>query len=114
MNFEFDLTITMSLVLSVIVIGFTWFRTRRHDVDDRFKTGSDRMDRHDNRITVLEQAITVMPDKDDMHRLQLEMVKMTGSLGQMQAVMEGNAKIMERLETIVSRHEDHLLEGNKR
>lgn len=72
------------------------------------------MDRHDNRITVLEQAITVMPDKDDMHRLQLEMVKMTGSLGQMQAVMEGNAKIMERLETIVSRHEDHLLEGNKR
>lgn len=114
MSFDINPTITMNLIFSIVVMVFAWFRTRNLNVDDRFKTGSERMDRHDNRITVLEQAITVMPDKDDMHRLQLEMVKMTGSLGQMQAVMEGNAKIMERLETIVSRHEDHLLEGNKR
>lgn len=114
MNFEFDLTITMGLILSVIVMGFTWFRTRNHNVDAQLKAGDKRMDRHSSRITVLEQTITVMPDKDDMHRLQLELARMVGTLGQMQAVMEGNAKIMERLETIVSRHEDHLLEGNKR
>lgn len=114
MNFDINPTITMNLILSLIVMVFAWFRTRNHNVDDRFKTGSDRMDRHSARIATLEQTITVMPDKDDMHNLQLEMVKMTGVMGQMQAVMEGNAKIMERLETIVSRHEDHLLEGNKR
>lgn len=114
MNFEINPTITMNLIFSIAVMLFAWFRTRNHNVDDQLKASSDRMDRHSGRIATLEQTITVMPDKDDMHRLQLEMVKMTGSLGQMQAVMEGNAKIMERLETIVSRHEDHLLEGNKR
>lgn len=114
MNFDINPTITMNLIFSILVMVFAWFRTRNHNVDDRFKAGSDRMDLHSSRIAALEQTITVMPDKDDMHKLQLEMVKMTGSLGQMQAVMEGNAKIMERLETIVSRHEDHLLEGSKR
>jgi len=111
MSFEFDLTITLSLVLAIGTILFTWFRTRQGDVDERFKSGTDRMDRHANRLTVLEQKITVLPDKDDMHSLQIEMAKMTGALGQMQAVMEGNAKIMDRLETIVTRHEDHLLNG---
>ncbi|WP_456387923.1 DUF2730 family protein [Profundibacter sp.] len=114
MNFDINPTITMNLILSVIVIFFAWFRTRNHNVDDEFKTLTDRMDRHSGRIAALEQTITVMPDKDDMHKLQIEMVKMTGNLGQIQAVMEGNAKIMTRLEDIVSRHEDHLLEGNKR
>lgn len=114
MNFDINPTITMNLILSLIVMVFAWFRTRNHNVDDRFKVGSDRMDRHDKRITVLEQTVKTMPDKDDMHVLQIEMTKMVGTLGQMQAVMEGNAKIMERLETIVTRHEEHLLEGNKR
>lgn len=114
MSFDINPSITMNLIFSVIVMVFAWFRTRNHNVDDQFKTGSDRMDRHDKRITLLEQTVTVMPDKEDMHRMELELAKMVGALGQMQAVMEGNAKIMERLETIVSRHEDHLLEGNKR
>ncbi len=113
MSFEFNPTITMNLILSVIVMVFAWFRTRNHNVDDKFKAGSDRMDRHDKRLTVLEQTVTAMPDKDDMHNLQIEMTRMVGRLSEMQAVMEGNAKIMERLETIVSRHEDHLIEGNK-
>ena len=114
MNFTLDPTISMSVVLSVIVITFTWFRTRRHDVDKRFKAGSDRMDKHDKRIASLEQTVTVMPDKDDMHRLQIEITRMVGKLGQMQATMEGNAKIMERLELIVSRHEDHLIDGARK
>jgi hypothetical protein len=54
-----------------------------------------------------------MPGKDDMHSLQLELVKQTGSLNEMRAVMEGNAKIMARLEAIVTRHENHLLDGGK-
>ena len=33
-------------------------------------------------------------------------------MSRMEAVMEGNTKIMSRLEQIVSRHEDHLLKGN--
>lgn len=114
MNFTLDPTISMSVVLSVIVIIFTWFRTRRHDVDKRFKAGGVRMDEFEKRIGRLEQTVTVMPSKDDMHALQLELARMVGQLGQMQATMEGNAKIMERLEVIVSRHEDHLIDGARK
>ena len=71
------------------------------------------MDRHEARILVTEQKISALPDKDDMHKLQIELTRMVGTLGQMQAVMEGNANIMERLENIVSRHEDFLLDGGK-
>ena len=38
---------------------------------------------------------------------------MRGELKEMRAVMEGNTKIMARVENIVARHEDHLLEGRK-
>ena len=72
------------------------------------------MDRHENRIAAIEQTVQTMPGKDDMHSLQLELVKQTGSLNEMRAVMEGNAKIMARLEAIVSRHEDHLIDGAKK
>ncbi len=110
---DFDLTVTASLLLSIAAMAFAWFRTRREDVDDRFKDGSKRMDRHENRIAAMEQTVQSLPDKDDVHAMQIEMVKQTGSLNEMRAVMEGNAKIMARLEAIVSRHEDHLLDGNK-
>ena len=114
MNFTIDPTISMSVVLSVIVITFTWFRTRRHDVDVRFEAAHTLMDKHDKRIASLEQTVGVMPSKDDMHALQLELARMVGKLGQIQATMDGNAKIMERLETIVSRHEDHLIDGARK
>lgn len=103
----------IGFVLSIGAIVFTFFRTRREDVDERFKTGSERMDRHEARISKMEQTVQSLPDKDDVHAMQLEMVKQTGSLNEIRAVMDGNSKIMARLEAIVSRHEDHLLEGAK-
>ncbi len=117
MNFQFDLTITMTVILSVIVMIFTWFRTRREDVDDQFREVADnfkeatrRMDRQEGRIAALEQTVRALPAKDDMHSLQLKMSEINGSMREIRAVMAGNAQIMERIETIVSRHEDHLLE----
>lgn len=113
MTIPFDPTITAGVVLSIILMIYTHFKTRNVGVDDRFKAGDKRITALEKRASVIEQKISSLPEKDDMHRLELEMVKMTGSLSQIQAVMEGNAKIMERLETIVSRHEDHLLDGGK-
>lgn len=66
------------------------------------------------RVASLEQAQRVMPTKDDMHALHLGMSEMRGDLREMRAAMDGNMKVMGRLETIVTRHEDHLLEGSKR
>lgn len=112
MTFDLDLGIKLAtFAISVTAMIYAFFVNRRKDVDRRFADGSDRMDRHEKRISTIEQTVQTMPVKDDMHALQLELVKQTGSLNEMRAVMEGNAKIMARLEAIVSRHEDHLLDG---
>lgn len=103
-----------SFALSVGAIIYAFFANRQKETEARFKEGSKRMDRHEGRISSLEQTIQSMPGKDDMHKLQIELVKQTGSLNEMRAVMEGNSNIMARLEIIVSRHEDHLLDGGKK
>lgn len=69
---------------------------------------------HAERLNLLEQQVKTMPGKDDLHQLQLELTRMSGSMQTISAVMEGNQKIMSRLEMIVTRHEDHMLsEGRK-
>ena len=118
--FAFDLTVTVPVLLSIGSIVFAWFRTRRiavdgrfQEADARFKTGSDRMDRHESRIQSLEQTVKAMPDRQDLHKIELALERVSGTMGRMEAVMEGNQQIMARLELIVSRHEDHLLGANR-
>ncbi|PKP85853.1 MAG: DUF2730 domain-containing protein [Alphaproteobacteria bacterium HGW-Alphaproteobacteria-2] len=100
-------------------------RTRRQAIDGRFDgielevkaavaAGSARIDRHELRLQSIEQTVRGLPGRDDLHGLQLEMARIGGSLQTMQAVMEGNSQIMRRLEAIVTRHEEHLLDGGKR
>lgn len=120
-GFEFDLTVSLSLIVSMIAMIVAVVRTRRQATEERFKLiegrlvdGSKRMDRHDQRIASIEQTVKEMPGKDDMHKLELQMARIGGTMERMEAVMEGNQKIMSRLELIVSRHEDHLLDGAKR
>lgn len=115
MSFDPDLLLKLaSFALSVGAMVYAFFVNRRKDVDERFKEGSKRMDRHEVRIAALETNVHSMPGKDDMHGLQLQLVEIKGALNTMGATMEGNQKIMGRLESIVSRHEDHLLDGSKR
>ncbi len=49
-----------------------------------------------------------------MHDLQISITELKGDLKTMSAVIEGRNRLMERLETIVERHEDHLLDGSKK
>ena len=109
----FDWTISVPVLISIFGIVFTILRTRRSDVDERFKAGSERMDRFQQRIQTLEERTAAAPGKDELHRIELQIATMSGAMGRVEATMEGNAQIMQRLERIVSRHEDHLL-GAKR
>lgn len=102
------------VVLPLLVALYTFVATRRKDLYDKLEEGRTRMDRHAARIDRVEQTLQSMPGKDDMHALQLELIKQTGAMEKMAAVMEGNAKITERLEVIVTRHEQHLLDGGKK
>lgn len=115
-----DLRAWMGLILPIVGVVYTFIATRRKDIESKFegvqtqfKAGSDRMDRHEGRIASLEQTVGGLPSKEDIHKLELHMEKVSGTMSRMEAVMEGNQKIMSRLETIVTRHEDHLLTGAK-
>lgn len=99
----------IALVISICSTVITIFATRNKGLETRFKTGSDRMDRHELRLQKLEQLVQSQPSREDMHKLELGLTRVVGSIERMEAVLDGNQKIMTRLETIVTRHEDHLL-----
>lgn len=115
---EFDPTFTWSNLLTsgsyAIAVGaviYTWFATRRSDVDARFKAGSNRMNDLEKRIQAAEQTLSTMPEKEDIHSLQLLLSEMGGELKAMRATMRGIAESQTRLEHISSRHEDYLREN---
>jgi hypothetical protein len=110
---EFDPTVTLSLLASVATVVFAWWRTRRHAVDERFKSGAKRMDQHDLDIAALQQSLAALPGKDDMHRLQLMLSEMAGDMKATRATMRAMNESLTRQERITGRHEKHLLENSK-
>ena len=70
-----------------------------------------RLDDHDMRINGMEQSQRALPTSDDLHTLEIAMERLKGEIKTMSAVMSGQSDIMQRLEAIVSRHENHLLKG---
>jgi tetrahydromethanopterin S-methyltransferase subunit G len=84
-------------------------RTNGKRLDEQGK----RLDGIDSRVQAVEQMQRAGPTKDDLHRLELALGEIKGEMRAIGASMDGNNKVMERLETIVSRHEDHLLEGKR-
>jgi hypothetical protein len=112
---EIDPTLTMgnaltagSYAVALCVAVYTWFVTRRSDVDQRFKAGSKRMADLELRVQAAEQELATVPDKDSFHRLELMLAEMGGDLKAMRANTRAIADSQDRLENIVGRHEDHL------
>lgn len=101
----------LSFVLSVGAVIYTFFATRRKDVERRFHEGSKRMDRHDLRLQALEQDVTALPGKDDLHRVEMSLGEIAGDMKAISATMAAMSQSIQRTEKIVGRHEDHLREG---
>ena len=102
-------------LFTIGVLVFTFFATRRKDVDtrldqanERFTEGSRRMDRIDSRVTGLERTIEALPGKDDVHALTLTLAEVRGDLKAQNATLDAMAESLKRTENIVTRHEDHL------
>lgn len=110
-----------SLVIAITAFAISIIAARRkglektfEGISGQFKQGSDRMDRHDLRIQSLEHKVAAMPAREDLHQLQLHLVEMSGDMKEMRAALEANGRLMGRIEAVVTRHEDHLLDGAKR
>lgn len=118
MNLFFDPTVTISVLMSFGTVFFAWFRTRKQDVEDRFRTvddrlklGSDRMDRFDVRIARIEQSYDSLPSKDDLHAIQLSLSEMSGDVKAMRANWGGMKDTVKAFTDTVRRHEQYLLEN---
>ncbi|MEL7167543.1 MAG: DUF2730 family protein, partial [Pseudomonadota bacterium] len=99
MTFDFDWTLSVPFIFSLIAMIYTYFRTRRQDVEERFKTGSRRMDEIDMRVARIEQRVDMMPEREDLHAMQVTLTEMAGSLQTMSERLRSQNEIMRRLET---------------
>lgn len=111
---EFDWTISVPVVISLATLIFAWLRTRRADVDERFTAGIKRMAALELRIQHAEQLLELSPGKEDIHRVELLVSEMAGDLKAMAASQRSGNDLMRRLEKVVTRHEEHLLDGAKK
>lgn len=94
------------VLLSVVALATAALATRRKDTDARFA-------QIEARVADLERAVAGTPTSDDLHQLHILVTQISGQMGEITAVIGGQKDIMKRLETIVTRHEDHLLEGKR-
>lgn len=111
MTFNFDLTVTIGVIVTIALAVIGWFRMRHAAIDKSIKDCGARLDRHDVRIMAAEQTLKGMPGKDEMHALGLAISDLKGSIQTMGASVEGQRQILMRVENTVSRQEDHLMRG---
>jgi hypothetical protein len=104
----------LALILSFGTNLWNIFSSSSRKNGTRIEEMAKRLDQTDNRLNSLEHTLRGMPGKDDIHGVEVALSEMRGDLRVMQASMIGNTEIMKRLELIVTRHEDHLLDGAKR
>lgn len=97
-----DLTVTAGVIVTLVVTVIGW-------VQLRWRALSDRLESHSTRIVGLEAAIRNLPGRDELHRMEISVTQMTGEMKAVSALMSGQRDLMARMEAVVARHEDHLL-----
>lgn len=112
------------LALTLLTLGGVVYRwvtagQRRNDaqLEDHAKqleTYAGQLSEMGSQIGRIEQQITSMPGRESLHSVELKLAQMAGDMREIAAHMGGQKEILGRLESIVSRHEDHLLDGKDR
>lgn len=68
----------------------------------------------EQRVSAGEQLQRTLPSKDDIHKLELSMERLKGEMKTLSQILAGQAQITERMEAILNRHEDHLLQSGRK
>lgn len=63
----------------------------------------------EQRILASEQAQRALPSKDDIHELELSMERLKGEMKTLGQAMTTHSDNANRVEAILTRHEEHLL-----
>lgn len=104
----------LALILSFGTTVWTIFSGPSRKNADRIAEMRLEINAQAMRLASLEQAMINVPKTNDIHQLELAMTRLQGEMKNVSTAMQGQSQIMERLETIVGRHENHLLDGSKK
>lgn len=67
----------------------------------------------ESRMSAVETSLKAMPGKDELHQVSISLADMRGDIRAMGASVDGQRQILSRLESVVSRQEDHLMRNSK-
>lgn len=109
MNFTFDLTISLGLIVTLVGAIIGWVRMLHKRLEARIDVAGERLDRHEGRILLAEQTLQMLPAKSDLHRVEIALERIGGDMREIRASMTGNQQIMSRLEAVVTRQDDYLM-----
>lgn len=101
------------LLGSFIAGIYAFLSGRQKGTTERFEKIEASQGRSNERINDLERRVEDLPSKDDIHQLDLTLVAIKGDISTMRQMITGQVEIIRRLEHVVVRHEDHLLDGRK-
>lgn len=113
-SFGFDLTITMGVIVTVVVAILGWSHTRWKAIHSRIDAGGERLDRHEARVSAIEQTLNHMPAKADLHSLEKTVVEMHGDLREIRASHTASNERAARQEVVLTRMEDFLLNKDRK
>lgn len=102
-----------SFIISIGAMVYAWFSSRRNNVDKHMADTDEKVRTLQGQVRELKSTVAGLPAKEDLHGIQLQLAHQSGAMNEIKAILDGNAKIMGRLEDIVRRHEDHLLNGGR-
>ena len=97
----------LSLLLNFGLTIWNLVASGSRENSKRIESHAARLTAFDQRLTGVEQTQRTAPVKDDLHQLHLSMSNMGGDVREMKAIMG-------RMEIVLNRHEEHMLDGNKR
>lgn len=110
MTFNFDLTVTMGVIVTVVLAIVGWVHSRQKRNDDATAAITARIDRHEARIVTVEQTVTGLPGKDDIHALHLSLEGFRGDLREVRAAQSAMTESVQRNELVTRRLEQYLLD----
>jgi hypothetical protein len=67
----------------------------------------------EHRLTLVETSLLHAPSRDDVGRLTVQIAELNGKLSTLDQAMKGQEKLVERVESSVSRHEAIFAEGKR-
>jgi hypothetical protein len=100
----------LSFALSIYQLLGSGARVNKQQLDDHKAT----LDNHTLRLASVEQTLAGHPTQTDYGNLMLALEAMKGEMAVLRTQMKGVSDIMQRVEAMVARHENHLLDGKIR